>query len=152
MSNYKEMSIKAFLEDHGALKPGRVAIKGKIVSAVKVGLFTFADTSGNVQVKSSPAAKYVVPIVPGNYIKIVNPERGAEEENCLILTGKSIVQPTRKIKELKDLEAHALDSQNCPTLASLANLEPQMVRLSNVSLLSYLQFHIFNFSKCLKSE
>ena len=51
MSNYKEMSIKAFLEDHGTQKPGRVAIKGKIVSALKVGLFTFADTSGNVQVK-----------------------------------------------------------------------------------------------------
>ena len=123
-SNYKDITIKAFLEDNEAMKDGRVAIRGKIVSGLKNGSFTFADLSKCVEVKSLP--KFSKDIFAGKYIKILNPD--AQAKDCLILSSNSRIIPARRIKELEDLESKKFESETCPTLASLAHLDPDEVR------------------------
>lgn len=122
-SNYKDLTIKDFLEDNEAKKDGRVAIRGKIVSGLKNGSFTFADLSKCVEVKSLP--KFSKDIFAGKYIKILSPEKDAQVKDCLILSSNSRIIPARRIKELEDLESK---SETCPTLASLAHLDPDEVR------------------------
>ena len=125
-SNYKDLTIKAFLEDNEAKMDGRVAIRGKIVSGLKNGLFSFADLSKCVEVKSLP--KFSKDIFAGKYIKILNPEKDAQAKDCLILSSNSRIIPARRIKELEDLESKKFESETCPTLASLAHLDPDEVR------------------------
>ena len=123
-SNYKDLTIKDFLEDNEAKKDGRVAIRGKIVSGLKNGSFTFADLSKCVEVKALP--KFSKDIFAGKYIKILNPD--AQAKDCLILSSNSRIIPARRIKELEDLESKKFESETCPTLASLAHLDPDEVR------------------------
>ena len=123
-SNYKDLTIKAFLEDNEAKMDGRVAIRGKIVSGLKNGLFSFADLSKCVEVKSLP--KFSKDIFTGKYIKILNPD--AQAKDCLMRSSNSRIIPARRIKELEDLESKKFESETCPTLASLAHLDPDEVR------------------------
>ena len=120
-----EYLIKEFLEgnlDRG----GRVEIRGKIVSGYEDGYFSLVDCSGSVKVKASP--KFGCQILPGKFVKLVNPELQSSGEKSLALTDKSRMLPSRRIKELMDSEIKTIktmDADEYPSLEMVGHLNPQ---------------------------
>ena len=123
-----EFSIQEFLDASNAERSGRVEIRGKIVSGYEDGFFSLVDISGSVKVKASP--KFGCQILPGKFVKLVNPELQSCGEKCLALTNKSRMLPSRRIKELVDSEIKTIqtkdaDGDGYPSLEMIGHLNPQ---------------------------
>ena len=116
------MTIKDFMEASGMEKGTRVEIRGKIVTCLEYGSFSFIDTSACVPVKA--LQKFSGQIVPGKFVKLINPELDEQDTKSLKLSGKSLIVPTRRIKELADTEFKAKDSNDCPSLEMVGTLDP----------------------------
>ena len=127
-----EFTIQEFVKSSHGERIGRVEIRGKIVSCYESGLFKFADTSGCVMVKALP--KFSGQIVLGKYVKLVNPEADSTGEKIIILGEKSVIFPARRIKELEDYEVKMQDSQDCPSLAVIGQLDPHQ-KVSEIQVL-----------------
>ena len=122
-----EMTIKDFMESYEISKGRRVEIKGKIASGLDCGAFTFIDTSGSANVKA--LSKFAGQIVPGKFVKLINPELDEEDKNSFKLTDKSLVVPTRRIKELSEAQSKGFEVKDGPTLEMIGKLDPEQVRL-----------------------
>ena len=118
-----DFSIQAFLGASEDERSGRVEIRGKIVSCQDSGWFKFADVSDSVLVKAP--SQFAAQINSGKFVKLINPKLESKGDKIMMLDEKSRIFPTRRIKELEDQKIKVEDDNECPTLAMLAQLEPQ---------------------------
>ena len=81
----------------------RLEIRGKVLSGLDQGIFTFADTSKQIVEIRIMSNQNTNLILPGKYVKLVKPKKSTNG-NSLVLNEASRVFPTRKMKELEDLE------------------------------------------------
>ena len=132
-----DMSIKEFLESN---ETGRIALRGKIVSGFEDGRFHLADQSGHVQVRGKSVTKFLSQISMGKFVKIINPELDSNLKNCILIGDKSMIIPTRRIKELEDFELNSDNAGDCNSLEMAAKLEPKQVRSSNFQTLKIVFF------------
>ena len=66
-------------------------------------------------------------LVFGKYIKVINPELNHNAgQNCIVIGEKSVVIPTRRIKELDEFEMKPRN--DCSNLEMVGQLEPHQVR------------------------
>ena len=118
-----EFSIQGFLGASEEERNRRVEIRGKIVSCQDSGLFMFADVSGSVLVKAP--SQFAAQIHSGKFVKLINPKLETKGDKIMLLDEKSRIFPSRKIKELEDYKVKMEDDNECPTLAMLAELDPE---------------------------
>ena len=118
-----DFSIQAFLGASEDERSGRVEIRGKIVSCQDSGWFKFADVSDSVLVKAP--SQFAAQINSGKFVKLINPKLESKGDKIMMLDEKSRIFPTRRIKELEDQKIKVEDDNECPTLAMLAQLDPQ---------------------------
>ena len=144
-----EITIEDFLGQD--LEYDRVVLRGKILSNFENRRFNFADTTKCVIVKADNSYIGGYEIASGNYIKLINPERDDDDLNGLVMTKKTKIIPTRRIKALADLEAK--QSKTFTTVQAAGNLDPyQVLSYYLFKKAKYLVIFMFNFRKCLRSE
>ena len=90
--------------------PGRIEIKGKVCSMVENGSFYFLDQTKHCSVKiMNPGLKSNPLLKEGTFVKLVCP-LVSEDKSCLLLTEKSRIIPTQKIKALLEVQSPNVDS------------------------------------------
>ena len=63
----------------------------------------------------------------GKFVKIINPEIDPNGQKCIVVGEKSMIIPTRRLKELDDFQMKSgttCNAQACPTLSMIAKLDP----------------------------